>query len=261
MSDGHGGSFTNHNREGKSTMKIKIGKSKVSVFGKRSVLAVQSNLFLKWTYSLSSSFSVKRIEIQSVDTVIRGGKEEVLFLKIKAEIVDAQGRCLPGIVFLRGASVGIFIVLNTLKDKYVVLIESCLPAIGKISFPQLPAGMMDKEVNPLKVAIREMKEETGLDPHHGKLTDLGKSFYGSKWSGIYPSPGACDEMIHLFLYEQNVSERKIKELQGLETGLSEEHEHLKLRVVRLSQLCECTPDVKAHSAYLMYTHLKLRGQL
>jgi len=242
-------------------MKIQIGKSEVCVKGKKACLAVKSILFSRWVKSLDLSFTIQAIEIQSIDTVIRSGKEEVLFLKLKAKIADKEGRSLPGIVFLRGASVGIFIILRTVKNEYVVMIESCLPAIGKVSYPQLPAGMMDKETDAMKVAMKETKEETGLDPIHGKMTDLAKSFYGPKWSGIYPSPGACDEMIHLFLYEQNVSERKIKELQGLKTGLSEEHEHLTLKIVKLNQLCESTPDVKAHSAYLMYTQLKQKGSL
>ncbi|MDD5318680.1 MAG: NUDIX domain-containing protein [Candidatus Pacebacteria bacterium] len=228
-------------------MKVKIRQAQVFVTGKKVRLAIKSHLFSKWINSLDSSFTVRRIEIQSVDTVTRNSKEEVLFLKIKANIVDSRGRFLPGIVFLRGDSVGIFILLHTPKTEYVVLIESNLPAIGERRYPQLPAGMMDKETDVIQVALREMAEETNLDPAEGVMTYL---------THIYPSPGACDEMIHLILHEQTMSERKVKNLQGKKTGLAGEHEHLTLKVVELDDLCGCTSDVKAHSAYLMYLKIK-----
>lgn len=240
-------------------MFVQIRNSKVPVTGKKIQLAIRSKLFLKWLASLGEKINVLSIEIQSVDTVMRKGKEEVLFLKIKMSVVDKSGRLLPGIVFLRGPAVGILIIFQTREHDYAALIESIRPAIGVASYPELPAGMIDNENNVLRVALREMEEETGVIPNAGEMIDLTKTFFKGKWDCIYPSPGACDELIKLFLYRQKSSEAEVKKMQGRKTGVAAENEHLKLRIVRLEDLCRITPDVKAHSAYMMYLALKKEG--
>ena len=53
---------------------------------------------------------------------------------------------------------------------------------------ELPAGKLEKGENPLNAGIRELKEETGATAE--KITSLGQ---------LYPSPGYCGEIIHLYL--------------------------------------------------------------
>ncbi len=53
---------------------------------------------------------------------------------------------------------------------------------------EIPAGKRDKGEEPLKGAIRELGEETGLVAE--KYVDLGS---------FYPSPGYVDEVIYLYL--------------------------------------------------------------
>lgn len=54
--------------------------------------------------------------------------------------------------------------------------------------PELPAGKLDKgSEDPLEAGKRELLEETGLIAR--EYYDLGK---------LYPSPGYCDEVIHLY---------------------------------------------------------------
>ncbi len=231
-------------------MKIRIRDYEVPVRGKSVRLAIKSHLFKKWIESLDPLFIVVGIEIQSVDTVKRKGEEKVLFLKLKAEITDKTGRIYPGIFFLRGDSVAILVILETPEKKYVVVIESHLPSIGKRNSLQLPAGMMDTETDALQVALREMEEETGLNPALGQMIHLGH---------IYPSPGACDEAIHLFLFEAKMSEAEVMLLQGTTTGLAEEGEHLVVKLVELDELCPKTQDPKAHSAHMLYCALKMKG--
>lgn len=220
-----------------------------------------SDLVQNWIAGLDPKFKLKAFEIQSFDTVVRNGKEEILFVKIKAEIYDQQSRRLPGIVFLRGASVGILIILKVKKEEYVVLIKSSLPAIGQVDYMQLPAGMMDRETDSLNVALRELREETGIDTSGGSMINLTQMFYGDRLKGIYPSPGACDEVIKLFAYIKEVDDEEVHRIHGKQTGLASEYEHLTLEVVRISDLCRLTADVKAHSAYIMYTQLKTEGKL
>jgi len=53
---------------------------------------------------------------------------------------------------------------------------------------ELPAGKLEKGEDPLEAGIRELSEETGASADC--VRSLGK---------LYPSPGYCGEIIHLYL--------------------------------------------------------------
>ena len=55
---------------------------------------------------------------------------------------------------------------------------------------ETPAGKLEKGEDPKACAIRELKEETGMQAE--TVTDLGK---------MYATPGYCSEIIHLYLAE------------------------------------------------------------
>ena len=60
----------------------------------------------------------------------------------------------------------------------------------------MPAGTFDPNESFKSLAMKELEEETGLSIQKKELTFLGT---------IYPSPGACDEEISLYLFEKQVS--------------------------------------------------------
>ena len=55
---------------------------------------------------------------------------------------------------------------------------------------ELPAGKLEKGEDPFEAGKRELKEETGAVAQ--KYTSLGK---------LYPTPGYCGEIIHMYLAE------------------------------------------------------------
>ncbi len=55
---------------------------------------------------------------------------------------------------------------------------------------ELPAGKLERGEDPLPAGMRELQEETGATAE--RFTSLGK---------MYPTPGYCGEIIHLYLAE------------------------------------------------------------
>ncbi|MGM0688882.1 MAG: NUDIX hydrolase [Bacillota bacterium] len=71
----------------------------------------------------------------------------------------------------------------------VVLVKQHRQPVGEILL-EIPAGKLEPDEEPLQCAQRELLEETGLE--------------GKRWKELfafYPSPGFCDEIIHLFQVE------------------------------------------------------------
>lgn len=82
-----------------------------------------------------------------------------------------------------GASV--IIPLNENKELY--LVRQYRKAIEQETL-ELPAGKLDNGEDPLSCAIRELKEETGLDA--GEIKHV---------VSIHSTPGFCDEVLHMYL--------------------------------------------------------------
>lgn len=88
-------------------------------------------------------------------------------------------------------AVGIVAVRTDLGDgeRYVALVRQRRPAIHEDTW-EIPAGLVDvgEEGDPLKTAMRELREETGFDG--GTFVFLHKH---------YPSPGFMNEAISVYL--------------------------------------------------------------
>ena len=67
------------------------------------------------------------------------------FVKLKADISNDEGEKLPGIVFLRGGSVAMLLILEakSTAEEYALLTVQPRIAVGSLGFVELPAGMLD----------------------------------------------------------------------------------------------------------------------
>lgn len=218
-------------------------------------LAMKSPLFTNWLASLDPKLFLKSVHIQSVDKFSNG---KIGFLKAKATVFDAdnlEGHALPGIIFMRGPSVAVLIVIQCGDKKFTLLTEQARVPIGKRSFLEIPAGMLDDD-SFKGAAARELEEETGLVIHEKDLVDLTGSVYGEDSQGMYPSPGGCDEYIRLFSYEISMEQEKLIDLQGKLSGLRDHGEYIRIRIIPFEDLLQSTPDAKSICALSLYTHLQ-----
>ncbi len=109
----------------------------------------------------------KRISLKIIDTILPNGKFA------KKEIVEH-----PGAV----------VILPILENGKIVLLKQFRPSVKNWVY-ELPAGTLDKVgEDPKECALRELEEETGYRAE--KIEALLK---------IYPSPGYCTEIIHVYV--------------------------------------------------------------
>lgn len=79
------------------------------------------------------------------------------------------------------------VILAVDENNMAYMVRQFRYPIGRAML-EVPAGKLEKGEVPTSAAIRELKEETGLTAE--KLVYFG---------GTYPSPGFCDEQLHIYL--------------------------------------------------------------
>ena len=73
------------------------------------------------------------------------------------------------------------------SENNVYLVRQFRSPYGKVIY-EIPAGKLEKDEDPKLCAIRELKEETGMEA--SSVESLGE---------MYATPGYCSEIIHLYL--------------------------------------------------------------
>ncbi|KAI9019319.1 hypothetical protein CLU79DRAFT_758227 [Phycomyces nitens] len=215
--------------------------------------------FKDWVQAFNkqpNELNIRSIEIQSTDIF---GSSKLGFVKFKANVSFKEtGKNAPGIVFMRGGSVAVLIVLKSTgksNDKVILTIQPRI-AVPSLEFPELPAGMLDGSGQFSGVAAKEIKEETGLIIKDDELVDLTELAYGSLWRGVYPSAGGSDEFLRLFVCHKIMQEADIEALEGKLTGLRDHGENITLKLVDLKDVWRCAPDSKLLSTLALYEGLK-----
>lgn len=110
---------------------------------------------------------------------------------------------------------------------------------------ELPAGKLEKGEDPLEAGIRELGEEVGAKAQ--KVVSMGK---------LYPTPGYCGEIIHLFL------------ATGLTLGAQhpDEDEFLEKVEIPLEEAVEMVMrgeimDAKTIAGVMKINQMKIKGEL
>jgi len=208
--------------------------------------------FVDWMTAINKDtrFNVQGITLQGADFF---GKR-IGFVKFKTEIVNQDGKFIPGIVFMRGGAVGILVILLCEGEEFTIITLQPRIPIGHFNFPEIPAGMLDSSGDFAGVAAKELQEECEIFISEKKncFVDLTEFAYEDRFRGMYPSAGGCDEFMRLFVYREEVTREKLNSLKGKLTGLATEGEMITLKIVPLGDLWREAPDAKALSALSLY---------
>lgn len=152
-------------------------------------------------------------------------------------------------------------------EKHVLLTVQPRVAAGSMEFVELPAGMVDDGTFK-GAAAKEIEEELGLRIEESSLVNLSELALEEEErgeglaKGMFPSAGACDEFIPIFLHEKRVPRSQLGEWTGRLTGLREEGEKITLKLVKMDDLWkEGARDAKALGACALYNGLKKAGRL
>ncbi|KAL6702491.1 hypothetical protein ACN47E_001616 [Coniothyrium glycines] len=200
---------------------------------------------------------------------------------------------LPGAVFLRGGSVAMLIIVQSAQakevddEKYVILTIQPRIAAGSLAFTEIPAGMLDGETF-RGTAASEIEEEACLKVKESDLINLSALAIGdlsdsdsraerqskrrrtaqredqpeNLEAAMYPSPGACDEFIPLFLCQKRLTQQHLDWLKGKATGLRDEGESITLKLVPLHKAWkEMSRDAKGLASLSLYDNLKKEGHI
>ena len=105
------------------------------------------------------------------------------FIDLVVDRIQVRGReCVREVVRHPGGVV----VLAELEEGKIPFVRQLRYPLGQVML-ELPAGKRDPGEEPEVSAARELEEETGLKPQY-----LEHVF------SFYPTPGFCDELLHLY---------------------------------------------------------------
>jgi len=157
--------------------------------------------------------------------VKRYGNGDVLFALLNVDATTPEGHKLLPLCFLKGEVVSVLVCLidEVTGEKFLLLVKQRRVSTGGYIYEH-PAGMVDADDDPLDVAVREVREETGLDINPGAVRRLNDEPY-------FPSTGTSDEALHFFYAELRLSRAAIEALDAQETGAAGEHEFIRTCVV------------------------------
>jgi ADP-sugar diphosphatase len=226
---------------------------------------------LGFTPFAEDPYFLRWIKIQAFDEFPVNGVRRILFIKLFAEVTtddndSGKNEFLPGVVFLRGGSVAILMIVRPTDaplERYVIMTEQARIAAGSLSFMEIPAGMLDDERNIKSAALREIEEEVGIFPKVDELVDMTKLAVQNHkvseniQSAMYPSPGGCDEFISIFLWEKELDRLDIENLKDRLTGDRAAAEKITVRLLEYEKLVAVgARDGKTLAAWSLYEYLK-----
>ncbi|MCS7074391.1 MAG: NUDIX hydrolase [Bacteroidia bacterium] len=192
------------------------------------------------------------VTVQSIQELysIRKKNGEILFSLIQIDAKDNTGTPLLPVVLLRGHFVSVLTCMidQETGQRYLLLVKQIRVANGQITYEH-PAGMCDNETDPWEVAIKEVKEETGLTVSKEQLVLLNDKLY-------YSSPGLLDEGGYFFACEIVTNLDFINQFQNKQTGAAGESEFIETCLIPYEEVLTYMNNSNAVLNYYLYEDWK-----
>jgi ADP-sugar diphosphatase len=200
-----------------------------------------------WSNKMDPALYVESVTVTDVHWF--GPRIGFMTIKTVTRLMGEHGPALPGIIFLRGGSVAMLVVLRCEGRKYVLLVKQPRVAVGRSALIELPAGMLDGDGNFAGVAAKEMREEAHIDFKPSEMLSMSEFTQHKQ----FPSPGGCDEFIEYFYASAAVTPAFLRAIDGRATGV--EDERIRLSYVPYEDLWCATGDAKAAVACHLFENL------
>jgi ADP-sugar diphosphatase len=136
---------------------------------------------------------------------------------------------IPAFIFIRGDSASVFVLVTSKEKRYLLLIKQLRFSVANWFYETI-AGCMDENGDFFGVAIKEAKEEAGIEiPSSHLLVDLGLTV---------PSVGGTKETVHLFLYVHELEDEQMATMATKVFGNKDEGEATQVVFVPLNVYME-----------------------
>ena len=154
---------------------------------------------------------------------------DLLFGLFDLHATTPEGHPMLPLCFLKGPVVSVLTCLTdeASGERFLLLVRQRRICDGSLMYEH-PAGMVDADDSPLAVAVREIREETGLEVSAHEVVALNSE-------PLYPSSGTSDEAMYFFFVEKTLPRDKIEALSHASHGEAGENEHILTEVVPLAQ--------------------------
>jgi len=214
-------------------------------------LILGSALWRDWLARVQVQFVVHSVHFASVDIISRNGVKVPLFIKLKANATDCEGKPQHGITVLRGNAVGVLVVLRCENQPYLLLVDQPRFPLAERHTLEIPAGILDWSDDPVEVALAELREEAQIDASADELVDL-TGWWDPHSTGFAASCGLLDETIRLYALEREVSPEVLRAHDGREQDYQDEHEWIQTVVLPYEEAARRFQDGKCFVALFLY---------
>ncbi len=183
----------------------------------------QSHKFKLWKKTLIEN----GLDIQDIREVFTRYRYngEALFSLVELDATTPEGDKIPPICFIKGEVVSVLVCLidKDSGEKYLLLVRQRRICTGGYTY-EMVAGMVDRDDDPLEVAIREVQEETGVSVTAEQVHPLNRD-------RLYASTGTSDEGLYFFYCELEMDKEEIAAYDAQERGAEYEHERIVTHLV------------------------------
>ncbi|GAB3903107.1 hypothetical protein GCM10028803_30960 [Larkinella knui] len=175
-----------------------------------------------------------------------GSDGTVLYSLVKLDARTPEGTALAPLCFIKGDAISVLVVLidEETGDKFVLLVRQRRVCDGSETYEH-PAGMIDEGETPFDVALRELKEETGLQIPPDNLIPLGSKAWFSATS-------TSDESLYFFYCECRMPGSDVRALHGKSTGKASEQEHTRLHIATFPEAHRLISNLHGILGHFLY---------